>query len=471
MIRTISIVINRWLVLVVQPLVGAGATRILSAAFVLAMLVPTSLIGLQIANATETSRDTASLHAALERLTADAKFSGAVVVHGAEGARFAAGYGLADPFSKRRFTPETPVDSASLAKPVTAAAVLLLAKEGKIDLDKPVRYYLPGYPHAATTVRHLLAHSAGLPPEEELEPFANKTNEMIMNEVGDRHLPPMFTPGTGFNYCNFCYTTLALLIERVGRTSYLGLVQERAALPAGVTIRPLRLADWHDRAIGYRRTPDGRIERADSYESEAFYGTANFSISASQLAQWGAEWWKLQLAPIRTDAVIPARIDGKPSGLSWGNWYCSPKGVRCHYLGHHEGFHHMLYWDADRRVSVAMVSNNSLAPSLQQRLQRALVAFAESRTTEGLGELRSELPDNPVQPGNYLLPSGETVVVSSVDNLVFVVRGGIRYRAYRIGSGIRYVPGLDTYLAGAAGSRLHWLNLYEDMLARRTHSL
>jgi CubicO group peptidase (beta-lactamase class C family) len=255
-----------------EPLVGAGATRILPVAFVLALLVPMPLIGLQIANATEPARDARSLHAALEQLTTDGKFSGAVVVHGAGGVHFAEGYGLADPFSERRFTPETPVDSASLAKPVTAAAVLLLAKEGKIDLDKPVRHYLSGYPHEATMVRHLLAHSAGLPPEANLEPLANKTNEMLMNEVADRHLPPMFTPGTAFNYCNFCYTTLALLIERVSGTSYLSLVQKRAALPTGVTIRPLRLADWPDRAIGYRRTPAGKIERADSYESEAFYG-------------------------------------------------------------------------------------------------------------------------------------------------------------------------------------------------------
>lgn len=454
-----------------EPAVGADTTRILPVLFAFVLLVPTPLTGLQIANATEASRDTGSLHAALTRLTSDGKFSGAVVVHDADAVRFSAGYGLADPFSKRRFTPETPVDSASLAKPVTAAAVLLLAKEDKLDLDQPVRAYLPRYPHEPATVRHLLAHSAGLPPEENLEPLANKTNEMIMNEIADRQLPPVFPAGSGFNYCNFCYTTLALLIERVSGASYLSLVRERVALPSGVTIRPLRLADWSARAIGYRRTLEGRIERADSYESEAFYGTANFSISASQLAQWGAQWWQPPLASIRTQAISAARIAGQPSGLSWGNWYCASQGERCHYLGHHEGFHHMLYWDADRRVSVAMVSNNSLAPSLQQRLQRALVAFAESRTTAGLHELRSELPDNPVQPGNYLLPGGETVVVSNADNVVSIEREGIRYRAYRIGVGIRYVPGLDTYLAGAADGRLHWLNLYEDMLGEPKRSV
>jgi CubicO group peptidase (beta-lactamase class C family) len=433
----------------------------------LALLVAILLIAPHIANARETSPEASSLHAVLDQLAAEHKFSGAVVIHDADRIRFANGYGWADPFSQRPFTPETPVDSGSLAKPVTAAAVLLLAKERRIDLDRTVRHYLPGYPHATTTVRHLLAHSAGLPVEEDVAPFDNKTNEMLMEEVADRNLSPIFTPGTGFNYCNLCYTTLTLLIERVSGASYLSLVKERAALPAGVTIRPLRLADWTGRAIGYRRTPEGKNERADSYESEAFYGAANLSISAAQLAQWGAAWWQPKLAPIRADAVVPARIVGKPSGLTLGNWYCSSQGEQCHYLGHHEGFHHMLYWNADRRISVAMVSNNTLAPSLQQRLQRALVAFAENRTTAGLDELRSELPDEPVHPGDYLLAKGEIVIVATEDNRVFVTRRGVRYRAYRIGAGIRYVPGLDTYVAGAANKGLHWLNLYEDMVGAR----
>jgi CubicO group peptidase (beta-lactamase class C family) len=448
----------------VKSLVGAGAAHVLGGAFAFALLVPALLMRPQIASATEGAGETTSLHAALEQLASDGRFSGAVVVHGAEGVRFAHGYGLADPFSKRRFAPETPVDSASLAKPVTAAVVLLLAKEGKIDLDKAVRHYLPAYPHEAATVRHLLAHSAGLPAEEELESLADKTNEMIMKEIAARRLPAMFRPGAGFNYCNFCYTTLALLIERVSGAAYLDMVHRYAALPAGVTIRPRRLADWPERAIGHRRIPGGAIERADSYESEVFYGSGNFSISASQLAQWGVTWWTPQLAPIRTHAVEPARIDGKASGLTWGSWYCSPQAEQCHYLGHHEGFHHMLYWDAERRISIAMVSNNTLAPGVQQRLQRALVAFLEGRANDGVHELRSELPDIPVQPGEYSLPTGEVVVVSSDDTQVSVVRSGLKYRAYRIGVGMRYVPGLDTYLAGAAGGRLHWLNLYEDML-------
>ena len=402
---------------------------------------------------------------ALERLARDGELSGAVVIRGSDGVRFAGGYGPADPFTDRRFTPETPVDSASLAKPVTAAAVLMLARNGRVDLDAPVRRYLPSYPHEQATVRQLLAHSAGLPVEQMLAPLAGKSNEMLLTEMSERQMPPLFPPGSGFVYCNLCYTTLAALIERVSGKPYLELARETVALPAEVTIRPPRLDDWSGRGIGYRRADDGKIERADSYENELFYGAANLSVSAAQLARWGSEWWQPTLRPIREIATTPATIDGKSSGLTLGSWYCAPGGRRCHYLGHHEGFHHMLYWDGDREVAVAMVSNNTLSPGLQQRLQRALVLWSEGRGSAAERELAMLLPDEPVVPGPYRLPSGERVAVITKGERVAVTRGGLNYLAFRVGAGIRYVPGLDLYVAGAKGGGLHWLSLYEDAVA------
>lgn len=402
---------------------------------------------------------------ALDRLAREGKFSGAVVILSRNRVLHARGHGFADPFAGRRFTPDTPVDSASLAKPVTAAAVLKLSQSGKVDLDSPVRRYLPEMPYAQVTVRQLLAHSAGLPVEQSLEPLAGKDNRMLLEEIRDRKLPALFPPGTAFVYCNICYTTLALLVERVGAMRYLRFVREQVALPPGVTIRPARLADWKDRAIGFRHVDGDKVERADSYENELFSGSGNFSISAIQLANWGRQWWTTSLRPIRTIATTPAAIAGKTSGMTLGNWYCAPGGRRCHYLGHHEGFHHMLYWDADRQISLAMVSNNTLSPALQQRLQRALVA-STVKPEQAERELATPLPDSPVQPGDYRFPTGESVTVLSRGSRVAVNRGGINYLAFRIGSGIRYVPGLDVYLAGAQDGGLHWLSLHEDFIAK-----
>ncbi len=399
----------------------------------------------------------------MTKLVKRGKFSGAVVVRGEKGPLFAAGYGWADPFSFRAFKPDTPVDSASLAKPVTSAAVLLLAREGRIDLDSPVKRYLPEYPNAETSVRHLLAHSAGL-RFDAVEDITGKTNAEMLAEFGKADL--RFPPGSAFTYCNACYVTLALLIERVTGQHYLTVARNRTALPADVTIRPARLADWRGRAIGYRRTAEGEFERADSYENELFYGTANFSISAQQLAEWGAQWWGPRLAPIQALATTPAMIGDRASGLTWGNWYCGKTRLRCHYLGHHEGFHHMLYWDADRRISVAMVSNNTLAPALMQRLQRALVAYAEGAPNRGRGEVVRPLNDADAPTGTFTLSSGETVAIISNGEDKSVRRNGVAYPAYLVGSGIRYVPGLDLYIAGTASGELQWLSLYESFVGK-----
>lgn len=83
------------------------------------------------------AREPAGLHAALDELLREGKFSGAVVLRGREGLRFARGYGWADPFERRAFTPETPADSASLAKPITSAAVLLLTKTARLNSTRP----------------------------------------------------------------------------------------------------------------------------------------------------------------------------------------------------------------------------------------------------------------------------------------------------------------------------------------------
>ncbi len=436
---------------------GAG-TRSLSLVALAAITVPTPA---------SAARAPAGLHQALDRLAREGKFSGAVVILSHKGVRFARGYGFADPFSGRRYTPDTPADSGSAPKPMTAAVVLLLARDGTIDLDAPVRRYVAEYPHAETTVRHLLAHSAGFAIKETPETVAGKSNLALIVDAAKGSTRPSFPPGSAFDYCNLCTVTLAELIERVTGRHYLEVIKSRLRVPQGVRLRPQRLTDWTGRAIGYRRGRDGKLERFDSWEGEAFYGPANLSISTSQLARWGAEWWKSPLSSLRASATAPAMVAGKQTGLTIGNWYCARGGRRCHYGGHHEGFHHVYYWDVDRRISVAMMSNNTLEPALQQRLARALVAFAEGRAADARRELAAPLPDVPVAAGTYRLPTGERVAVARAEQRVGAVdRGGISYPAYRIGEGVRYVPGLDVFVSGAPGGGMHWLSLYEDLTAR-----
>ena len=261
----------------------------------------------------------------LEQLAREGAFSGAVVILGSDGVRFAQGFGFADPFTGRRFTPDTPVDSASLAKPVTAAAVLMLAGDGRIDLDAPVVRYL-----ADTLTRR--RPSATCSPTRPDFRLRNRSSPSAARPTR------CCWPRSGRAVCRrssrrerrSSTATSAIRRSRCSSSvsaakAYLPFVRERLAVPAGVTIRPARLAEWSGRAIGHRHGADGKIERADSYENELFYGTANLSISAHQLARWGAEWWKPTLKPLIVMATTPASIAGNTSGLSWGNWYCAPE--------------------------------------------------------------------------------------------------------------------------------------------------
>jgi CubicO group peptidase (beta-lactamase class C family) len=428
------------------------------AAILLALAMPADL------SARGVPASLAALHRTMTELDRADQFDGAVVIERGGRVIFARGYGLADPFTGRSFTPDTAVDSASLAKPVTAAAVLLLAQDGRIDLEAPVACYLPGYGNASVRVSHLIAHAAGRISDKDL---GGRTNADLVGEWGSRE--GRVAPGPRFAYCNVCYSVLAELVERVTGETLLAFARARLSLPEGATIRPWRLAEWRDRAVGFQRLADGTIQPADSYDDERFYGAANLSITARHLAQWGAAWRTGGLRAIEHFASAPAKIAGHSSGLSWGSWYCAPGRQRCHYLGHHEGYHHMLYRDGVRRLTVAMVSNNSMAPALHQRLQRALVAYAEGRPRVAAREIaRVPAPRNSV-PGVYQGRGGTRIDVpaGSDGKVLTVTRAGIEYDAFPVGAGVHYVPGCDAYVWARADGRLGWLSLYEDEVLER----
>jgi CubicO group peptidase (beta-lactamase class C family) len=74
------------------------------------------------------------------------------------------GYGMADLERNVPITAETVFESGSVAKQFTATALLLLAQQGKISLDDPLRKYLPEIPDYGTplTIRHVMSHLSGL---------------------------------------------------------------------------------------------------------------------------------------------------------------------------------------------------------------------------------------------------------------------------------------------------------------------
>ena len=177
-------------------------------------------------------------------------------------------YGMADLESGVAMTPATVVHSASLAKQVTALAVLLLARDGRLSLDDDVRRWLPELadPLARSgkpiTVRHLLTHTSGLRDFFELliigrgrfeEERITDANAMA---VVARQRGLNFTPGAEYGYSNTNYLLAAKIVERASGQRFAAFVGSRIFAPLGMTHSRLRddvTALIPGRAVGYTK--------------------------------------------------------------------------------------------------------------------------------------------------------------------------------------------------------------------------
>src|ERR1700722_10891777 len=120
------------------------------------------------------------------------------------------GYGMADLDHDVPITSETVFHVASISKQFTAAAILLLAQEGKLSLDDDVRKYITELPDfgARITIRHLLHHTSGLRDQWELLGLAGWrysldliTDDDVL-ELMSRQRGLKFKPGERYVYCN-----------------------------------------------------------------------------------------------------------------------------------------------------------------------------------------------------------------------------------------------------------------------------
>src|SRR5688572_14522998 len=114
--------------------------------------------------------------------------------------------------------PDSVFQVGSVTKLLTATLLMQLVDEGRVELDAPVRRYLPGFrvadeaASAAITVRHLLAHTAGFGGDVFTDTGRNDDAiELYVAALAE--VEQDFPPGTMFSYNNAAYVVLGRLIE------------------------------------------------------------------------------------------------------------------------------------------------------------------------------------------------------------------------------------------------------------------
>jgi CubicO group peptidase (beta-lactamase class C family) len=211
---------------------------------------------------------------------------------------FAHGYGIADRESGEPARPESLFRVASLSKSVTAATILALVGEGKLDLEAqafPLLDHLA--PPAGTTVnprlsaitvRQLLHHAGGWDRDISFDPMFIPTRaasavgvpppascETVIRYMWSQ--PLQFDPGTRYAYSNFGYCVLGRIIEKLSGVSYAEYATSRVLAPAGA-----------GRMLLGRTLPDGRAPGEVRYYDVpgAMLSVSAFPGSQDRLVPW-----------------------------------------------------------------------------------------------------------------------------------------------------------------------------------------
>ena len=133
-----------------------------------------------------------------------------------------AGYGMADLERGVPVNADTVFESGSVAKQFTAMAILLLAQQGKISLDDPMRKYLPELPDygAPLKIRHVLSHISGLREWRLVATFSGTPegtyvlDNQDLLRIASKQRALNFDPGTAYSYTNTGFNIATILIER-----------------------------------------------------------------------------------------------------------------------------------------------------------------------------------------------------------------------------------------------------------------
>ena len=285
-------------------------------------------------------------------------------------------YGMADLEHGIALQPDSIIEAGSVSKQFTAGALLLLAQQGKISLDDPVRKYIPELPDYGTplTVRHMMNHTSGLRDWGMIAGIGGwpRTSRAYTHahvlEIAGRQKALNFTPGTAFSYSNTGYNLAAILVSRVTGMSFAEYTRKEIFQPLGMTRTSWRdnfRQVVRDRAIAYT-VADAGVTMNMPFEDA--HGNGGLLTTVGDMLRW-------------SENAVHARLGGRAfvaeqqrrgrlnsgeeivyaAGLYVGEW----KGIsEINHSGGTAGYRAWLaQYPTRQNLAVAVLCNASDAPA------------------------------------------------------------------------------------------------------------
>jgi CubicO group peptidase (beta-lactamase class C family) len=318
---------------------------------------------------------------------------GCAVGVGVDGAEvLARGYGVADLEHEVPISADTIFEGGSVSKQFTAAAVLMLAREGKLSLDDQVRTHIPELPDYGMplTIRHMLTHTSGLRDWGSVESIAGwpRTTRAYTHahvlDIVSRQRSLNFKPGTRWSYSNTGYNLSAILVSRVAKMSFADYTRARLFEPLGMTHTSWR--DDHTRIVKNRAV--GYEERQGVFHTdmpfEDVHGNGGVLTTVGDLLKWNEHFWspKVGDAAFLAEQQHPVAFSGGSGhGYGLGLMIDTRRGVRqVDHSGSTAGYLAHLARYPDQHVSVAVLCNVSNAGATGRAYEVADLYLAERAT-------------------------------------------------------------------------------------------
>lgn len=252
--------------------------------------------------------------------------------------------GLADIETKTPMATSSIFWIASMTKPITATAVMMMQEEGKLTVDDPVSKYLPEFvgDKAGITIKQCLTHTSGLSDLNHEEDKTTTTLAELMPPVVAK--PLMFPPGSKWQYCQTGINTAARIVEVVSGKTFPDFLQERLFDPLGMKDTSFYPVERLVPRIvpAYNRTPAGELEKVDlsfldgkSPSERNRYPMANGGLfsTAPDYAKFarmilnggeagGKRYLKAESVKQMTTVQSGDLVTGFTPGNSWGIGWC-----------------------------------------------------------------------------------------------------------------------------------------------------
>lgn len=368
-------------------------------------------------------------------------------------------YGMADLERDVAATPATIYEAGSVSKQFTAAAVVLLAQQGRLSLDDDVRKHVPEVPDYGTpiTIRHLLTHTSGLRDWGSVASIegwprgARTHTHAHVLEIVSRQTALNYPPGAAYSYTNTGYNLLVMIVDRVSGMSFADFSEKNIFEPLGMTN-----TEWRDdhtrivknRAVAYAPRRGGGFSIDMPFEN--VHGNGGLLTTVGDLLLWtqNLETGKLGGPPFiqemhRQGILTSGRQIAYASGLSVNRYNDLPE---VSHTGATAGYRAFLARYPQQKLAVAMLCNvGSASPGglghevadvfLGDAVRRAAVSAPPRGVTLPVAQLTAKA-------GLYRDPAtGESLRLTVVDGALRIDGGGalvaLSRMVFQVGPGSR----------------------------------